>query len=70
MDYLEILNKSEYSNKIIDYLKLDMERVNETNEGILYSNVEFPINEPLLLFEPRVILIISSRFNHRNSWSN
>ena len=62
MNYLDILNKTEYSKKIIEYLNLDIERVNQTENQIIFSNIEFPIKEPLLLFEPRVPMIKPTRY--------
>jgi hypothetical protein len=62
MDYLEHLEKSEYSNKIIEYLKLDVERVQDTETNCMFTNLEFPLNEAYLFFEPRVAMIKPTRY--------
>jgi hypothetical protein len=62
MDYLEFLEKSDYSNKIINYLKMDIERINESESNCLFTNLEFPLNESYLLFEPRVAMLKPTRY--------
>lgn len=62
MNYLDFLEKSEYSQKIIDYLKMDVERVKTSNSNCLFTNLEFPLNKPYLFFEPRVAMIKPTRY--------
>ena len=62
MNYLEIMERSEYSKRIIEYLKLDVDRVNVSKSNCLFTNLEFPLNEPYLFFEPRVAMIKPTRY--------
>jgi hypothetical protein len=62
MNYLEYLEKSEYSNKIIEYLKLDVIRLENSESNCLFTNLNFPLDEPYLFFEPRVAMIKPTRY--------
>lgn len=62
MDYFDVLNRSEYSTKIINYLSMDTERINTSDSNCLFTNLEFPLKEPYLFFEPRVAMIKPTRY--------
>lgn len=62
MDSMEFLKQSEYSNKIIDYLRMDTERIETSESNCLFTNLEFPLKESYLFFEPRVAMIKPTRY--------
>ena len=63
MNYIELLNKSNYSSHIIEYLKQDILRVQNSDKStLIFTNIEFPLNSPYLLFEPRVPMLKPTRY--------
>jgi len=63
MNYIELLNKSNYSSHIIEYLKQDVTRVQNSDKStLIFTNIEFPLNSPYLLFEPRVPMLKPTRY--------